>query len=139
MKRLKATGFAAALVAVVLSSALASFAQDWPSKPVKIVVAFAPGGAADLFARMLTAELSNTFRQQFYVENIAGSAGAIASGQVSRALADGYTILIGGSRAPAARASSAARSGEATEALISKECVERLHLLWRGATKVARV
>jgi tripartite-type tricarboxylate transporter receptor subunit TctC len=96
MKRLKATGFAAALVAVVLSSALASFAQDWPSKPVKIVVAFAPGGAADLFARMLTAELSNTFRQQFYVENIAGSAGAIASGQVSRALADGYTILIGG-------------------------------------------
>jgi tripartite-type tricarboxylate transporter receptor subunit TctC len=96
MKRLKATGFAAALVAVVLSSALASFAQDWPSKPVKIVVAFAPGGAADLFARMLTAELSNTFRQQFYVENIAGSAGAIAPGQVSRALADGYTILIGG-------------------------------------------
>ena len=96
MKRLKATGFAAALVAVVLSSALASFAQNWPTKPVKIVVAFAPGGAADLFARMLTAELSKTFRQQFYVENIAGSAGAIASGQVSRALADGYTILIGG-------------------------------------------
>jgi tripartite-type tricarboxylate transporter receptor subunit TctC len=96
MKRLKAIGFAAALVAVVLSSALASFAQDWPSKPVKIVVAFAPGGAADLFARMLTAELSNTFRQHFYVENIAGSAGAIASGQVSRALADGYILLIGG-------------------------------------------
>ena len=54
-----------------------SRAQDWPAKPVKIVVAFAPGGAADLFARMLAAEMSSTFKQQFYVENIAGSAGAI--------------------------------------------------------------
>ena len=39
--------------------------QSWPAKPVKIVVAFAPGGAADLFARMLSAEMSKTFRQQF--------------------------------------------------------------------------
>lgn len=73
-----------------------SHAQDWPSKPVKIVVAFAPGGAADLFARMLAAEMSATFKQQFYVENIAGSAGAIGSGQVARAAPDGYTLLIGG-------------------------------------------
>jgi tripartite-type tricarboxylate transporter receptor subunit TctC len=65
-------------------------------EPVKIVVAFAPGGTADLFARMLTAKFSNTFRQQFYVENIAGSAGTIGSGRVTRALADGYTLLIGG-------------------------------------------
>src|ERR1700724_2778723 len=75
---------------------LAAHAQVWPSKPVKIVVAFAPGGAADLFARMLTAEMSNTFKQQFYVENVAGSAGAIGSGQVARTSADGYTLLIGG-------------------------------------------
>ena len=68
----------------------------WPAKPVKIVVAFAPGGAADLFARMLSAEMSKTFKQQFYVENIAGSAGAVGSGQVARAPADGYTLLIGG-------------------------------------------
>jgi len=39
---------------------------------VKVVVAFAPGGAADLFARMLAAEMSSTFKQQFYVENVAG-------------------------------------------------------------------
>ena len=46
---------------------------------MKIVVAFAPGGAADLFARLLAAEMSTTFKQQFYVENIAGSAGAIGT------------------------------------------------------------
>jgi tripartite-type tricarboxylate transporter receptor subunit TctC len=63
---------------------------------VKIVVAFASGGTADLFARLLAVEMSNTFKQQFYVENIAGSSGAIGSGQVTRAAADGYTLLIGG-------------------------------------------
>jgi tripartite-type tricarboxylate transporter receptor subunit TctC len=73
-----------------------SHAQDWPAKPVKIVVAFAPGGAADLFARLLAAEMSTTFKQQFYVENIAGSAGAIGTGQAARAQPDGYTLLIGG-------------------------------------------
>jgi tripartite-type tricarboxylate transporter receptor subunit TctC len=83
-----------ALVAVALASASASSAQNWPTKPVKIVVAFAPGGTADLFARILASE--NTFKQQFYVENVAGSAGAIGSGQVTRAAADGYTLLIGG-------------------------------------------
>jgi tripartite-type tricarboxylate transporter receptor subunit TctC len=71
-------------------------AQDWPAKPVKIVVAFAPGGTADLFARMLAAEMSTTFKQQFYVENIPGSAGAIGSLQASRAQPDGYTLLLGG-------------------------------------------
>jgi tripartite-type tricarboxylate transporter receptor subunit TctC len=96
MKLLKTVGLCAALVAVALTAASASLAQDWPSKPVKIVVAFAPGGTADLFARMLAGEMSNTFKQQFYVENIAGGAGAIGSGQVTRAPADGYTLLIGG-------------------------------------------
>jgi tripartite-type tricarboxylate transporter receptor subunit TctC len=86
----------AALIGLALVWPQASRAQDWPSKPVKIVVAFAPGGAADLFARILAAEMSNTFKQQFYVENIPGSAGAIGSGQVARARPDGYTLLIGG-------------------------------------------
>ncbi len=93
---------AAALIALVaiggpqVSRAQSLSAQAWPAKPVKIVVAFAPGGAADLFARILAAEMSTTFKQQFYVENIAGSAGAIGTGQVARAASDGYTLLIGG-------------------------------------------
>src|ERR1700674_2905048 len=96
MKLLKAAAFGLVLVAAALASTSALPAQDWPSKPVKIVVAFAPGGTADLFARLLAVEMSSTFKQQFYVENIAGSSGAIGSGQITRALADGYTLLIGG-------------------------------------------
>jgi tripartite-type tricarboxylate transporter receptor subunit TctC len=96
MKLPRAAAFGLALVAAALASTSALPAPDWPSKPVKIVVAFAPGGTADLFARLLAAEMSSTFKQQFYVENIAGSSGAIGSGQVTRVAADGYTLLIGG-------------------------------------------
>jgi tripartite-type tricarboxylate transporter receptor subunit TctC len=81
---------------LLIGSALPAAAQDWPSKPVRIVVAFAPGGTADLFGRLLAAEMSTTFHQQFYVDNVPGSAGAIGSGQAARARPDGYTLLIGG-------------------------------------------
>jgi len=81
---------------VLIASTLVAEAQDWPSKPVRIVVAFAPGGTADLFGRLLATEMSTTFHQQFYVDNVPGSAGAIGSGQAARARPDGYTLLIGG-------------------------------------------
>lgn len=71
-------------------------AEEWPAKPVKIVAAFAPGGAADIYARILAGALSVTFRQQFYVENRPGSSGAVGSAQVARSEPDGYTLLIGG-------------------------------------------
>jgi tripartite-type tricarboxylate transporter receptor subunit TctC len=80
----------------VLALPVGASADGWPVKPVKIVAAFAPGGAADLYARMVAAELSATFRQQFYVENRPGSSGAVGSAQVTRAEPDGYTLLIGG-------------------------------------------
>jgi tripartite-type tricarboxylate transporter receptor subunit TctC len=96
MNPMKLAGIATALLAATVGSLSAAQAQDWPSRPVKIVVAFAPGGAADLFARLLAAEMSSTFRQQFYVENIPGSAGAIGSAQAARARPDGHTLLIGG-------------------------------------------
>ena len=96
MRLLKLVGFGAALLALACGWPQTSRAQDWPTKPVKIVVAFAPGGAADLFARLLASEMSTTFGQQFYVENVAGSAGAIGTAQVARAAPDGYTLLIGG-------------------------------------------
>jgi tripartite-type tricarboxylate transporter receptor subunit TctC len=72
-------------------------AQDWPARPVKIVVAFAPGGTADIFARLLAPELSLAFKQQFYVENKPGNSGAIGATQVARSEPDGYTLMIGGS------------------------------------------
>jgi len=90
-------GLATALTAVLWLWPATAFADEWPSRPVKIVVAFAPGGSADQFGRLMAAELSTAFKQQFFVENRAGNSGAIGSAQVARAEADGYTLLIGGS------------------------------------------
>lgn len=87
---------ATALVAVVWLVAPVH-ADDWPSRPVKIVVAFAPGGSADQFGRLMAGELAAAFKQQFFVENRPGNSGTIGSAQVARAEADGYTLLIGGS------------------------------------------
>jgi tripartite-type tricarboxylate transporter receptor subunit TctC len=72
-------------------------ADEWPSRPVKIVVAFAAGGSADQLGRLMAAELAATFKQQFFVENRPGNSGTIGSAQVARAEPDGYTLLIGGS------------------------------------------
>ena len=72
-------------------------AQEWPAKPVKIVVPFAAGGTYDELARLLTPELSAVFKQQFYVENRVGSSGAVGSAQVARAEPDGYTFVNAGS------------------------------------------
>jgi tripartite-type tricarboxylate transporter receptor subunit TctC len=87
---------ATALVAT-LWLATHAHADDWPSRPVKIVVAFAPGGSADQFGRLMATELATAFKQQFFVENRPGNSGTIGSAQVARAEADGYTLLIGGS------------------------------------------
>jgi tripartite-type tricarboxylate transporter receptor subunit TctC len=72
-------------------------AQEWPTRPVKIIVAFAPGGSADQLGRLLAAELSTAFRQQFYVENKPGSSGSIGSALIARAEPDGYSLLVAGS------------------------------------------
>lgn len=72
-------------------------AADWPAKPVRIIVAFAPGGAADQFGRLLAADLSSAFKQNFYVENRPGGTGVIGTAAAARAEPDGYTLLIAGS------------------------------------------
>jgi tripartite-type tricarboxylate transporter receptor subunit TctC len=88
---------AALLAALCLWSSAGLRADDWPSRLVRIVVAFAPGGSADQFGRLMATELSAAFKQQFFVENRPGNSGAIGSAQVARAEPDGYTLLIGGS------------------------------------------
>lgn len=70
-----------------------AWAQSYPNRPVRAVVAFAPGGVADTFARILTQRLSEKFGRQFYVENITGATGNIGTAQVAKAAPDGYTIL----------------------------------------------
>jgi tripartite-type tricarboxylate transporter receptor subunit TctC len=70
--------------------------DGWPSRPVKIVIPFGPGGTSDRFGRLAAAELSKSFKQQFYVENKPGAAGATASAEVARAQPDGYTLVLAG-------------------------------------------
>jgi tripartite-type tricarboxylate transporter receptor subunit TctC len=74
-----------------------SHAQEWPTRPVKIVVPFSPGGSSDQLARLLAPELSATFGQQFFIENRGGSSGAIGAAQVAKSAPDGYTLVNAGS------------------------------------------
>jgi tripartite-type tricarboxylate transporter receptor subunit TctC len=70
-------------------------AQDsWPSRPVRLIVPFPPGGSADIHARPLAEELRRRLGQAVVVDNRAGAAGAIAGTILSRASADGYTLLL---------------------------------------------
>lgn len=71
-----------------------ALAQDWPAKPVTIIVPFAPGGSTDATARMLAARLRTMFNQSFVVENRPGAAGNVGAEQVARAAPDGYTWLL---------------------------------------------
>ncbi len=69
-------------------------ALDYPTRPVKLVAPFAPGGPVDVGARLLAPKLSESFGQQFFVENHPGSSGNIGTALVAKASPDGYTILV---------------------------------------------
>jgi len=82
--------------AAIVSIASPTFAQSpWPTKPVKIVVPFAPGGTTDILARAIAPELSTAFGQTFFVENRGGAGGNIGAAMVAKSPADGYTLLMG--------------------------------------------
>ena len=66
---------------------------DYPSKPVKVIVAFPPGGTSDVMARMLADELSKSLKQPFVVENIGGAGGTIGVERALKLPADGYTLI----------------------------------------------
>ena len=81
------------LAAFCIAFAPSSSAQTYPSKPVKIVVPFPPGGPTDVVGRLVAAKLGEALNQQFVVENRAG--GTVGSELVAQAPADGYTLLYG--------------------------------------------
>ncbi|MCS7101744.1 MAG: tripartite tricarboxylate transporter substrate binding protein [Burkholderiaceae bacterium] len=86
-------GSAALLLASALPSS-AVWAQAYPNKPVKLIVNFPPGGAADILARAVAASLSSSLGQQFVVENRPGANGNIGADAVAKADKDGYTLLL---------------------------------------------
>jgi tripartite-type tricarboxylate transporter receptor subunit TctC len=86
-------GLAAGAVALAAAS-LAALAQTYPSRPVRVIVPFAPGGTTDMVARLIAQRLWERLGQQFTVENRPGASTNIATQAVVRAPADGYTLLI---------------------------------------------
>src|SRR5262245_15815996 len=81
------------LLVAALVAAGAAQAQQWPARPVRVLVNVAPGGVADVTARVLSARLSETLGQSFVVENRAGGDGYIGFEAIRTADPDGYTLL----------------------------------------------
>jgi tripartite-type tricarboxylate transporter receptor subunit TctC len=84
----------AAVGALVAATAPAA-AQDWPTRPLTMVVPFAAGGAFDVMGRVFTPRMSESLGQQVIVENIGAAAGIVGTSRVAKAVPDGYTILLG--------------------------------------------
>jgi tripartite-type tricarboxylate transporter receptor subunit TctC len=87
------TRFLAAIVAALALPAYAS-AEPYPTRPVRVIVPYAPGGPADILARLTAQKLSEGLGKQFYVENIGGAGGNIGMGQAAKAEPDGHTLLV---------------------------------------------
>jgi tripartite-type tricarboxylate transporter receptor subunit TctC len=87
---------AAAALAFALAPAAALAQDNWPSKPVKLIVPFPAGGTSDIMGRMAADALSKEFGQQFIVENIGGAGGTIGTARAAKMPADGYTIVLTG-------------------------------------------
>jgi hypothetical protein len=87
------------LPAIALAAALqcagTAQAQDWPARPLTMVVPFAAGGAFDVMGRVFTPRLSESLRQQVIVENIGAASGIVGTQRVARAAPDGYVFLLG--------------------------------------------
>jgi tripartite-type tricarboxylate transporter receptor subunit TctC len=77
-----------------LAAATGARAQGYPSRSVRVIVPYAPGGPSDLFARLVMQQVSDRLGQQFYIENVAGAGANIGTAEAEKAAPDGYTVLI---------------------------------------------
>lgn len=84
-----------------LATAPCAFAQEWPAKPIRLIVSFAPGGLTDLIARAMQPKLAEGLGQPVIIENRPGAGGTVAEGLLARAAPDGYTIMLTADSVPA--------------------------------------
>ena len=84
----------AGVMLAALAMVAPGFAQEWPAKPIRVVVNFPPGGAADVLARALGHELAETLKQPLVVDNRPGANGNIGADAVAKSPGDGYTLLM---------------------------------------------
>jgi tripartite-type tricarboxylate transporter receptor subunit TctC len=103
--------FAALIAAALLCASLPAQAQTWPTKPVRIVVPFPPGGTTDIVARSLGAELQRMWQHAVVIENRPGAGGNIGADLVAKSAPDGYTLLMGTVGTHAINAALFAQSG----------------------------
>ena len=87
-------GFIAALFAVSPGAFGAAAAPDYPTKPIRLIVAFVPGGGSDILARQFTPKLTEHFGQSFVVDNRGGAGGSIGAEIAAKAAPDGYTLIV---------------------------------------------
>jgi tripartite-type tricarboxylate transporter receptor subunit TctC len=92
--RLLPFAFRLGIAAALALACAAASAEQYPSKPVRLVVPFTPGGSTDIVARLITQKLVEYWGQQFVIDNRPGAGGAIGAELVARATPDGYTILL---------------------------------------------
>ncbi|MGI9154993.1 MAG: Bug family tripartite tricarboxylate transporter substrate binding protein [Rubrivivax sp.] len=83
-----------ALAVLALLPVFTAQAQEWPARPVKVIVPFPPGGGTDTVARPLTAKLTQLTGQQFVIDNRGGAGGTIGAAAAAKSAADGYTVLL---------------------------------------------
>ena len=91
-----------AVAAATLSLAATAHAQDYPKRPISMIVPFAAGGTSDVIARVVAEEMAKSLGQPIVIENVAGAGGSTALTRAARAEADGYTIAIGNAGTSAA-------------------------------------
>jgi len=96
-RRQVAKGLALAFAISMLAAPSSAQAQNYPERPVRIIVPFAAGGGSDIVGRAIAQKLQEKFGQPFVVENRPGAGGSIGANQVAKAEADGYTLLLGSS------------------------------------------